>query len=147
MCINEGSTQTEEERRAENIWLWDFPHGPVGESALQWWGGGDMDFIPSQGTKEKRASEDKMAGQHPWCNEHELGQSPGDGEGQGGLVCCCLWGPKESDPTGQQQGTKILQATPRESVCGNQRSPGPQLRLQTVKKIKFCCFFNYVGSF
>ena len=27
--------------------------------------GGDMDFIPSQGTKEKRASESKMAGQHP----------------------------------------------------------------------------------
>ena len=26
------------------------------------------------GQKEKRASEDEMAGQHHWCNEHELGE-------------------------------------------------------------------------
>ena len=23
---------------------------------------------------------------------HELGQTPGDGKGQGGLACCCPWG-------------------------------------------------------
>ena len=34
-----------------------------------------------------------------WCNEHELGQTLGDGEGQGGLVCCSLWDLKESDTT------------------------------------------------
>ena len=28
-----------------------------------------------------------MAGQHHQFNEHELGQTPGDGEGQGGLTC------------------------------------------------------------
>ena len=28
-----------------------------------------------------------MAGQHYQRNEHELGQTPGEGEGQGGLVC------------------------------------------------------------
>ena len=33
--------------------------------------------------------------------KHELGQTPGDGEGQGGLVCCSPWGHKKSDPTGQ----------------------------------------------
>ena len=32
-------------------------------------------------------------------NEHELGQTPGDGEGQGGLACFSLWGHKESDMT------------------------------------------------
>ena len=42
-----------------------------------------------------------MAGWHPLCNEHELGQTPGNGEGQGGLVCCSPWGHKESDMTGQ----------------------------------------------
>ena len=26
--------------------------------------------------------------QHHQCNEHELGQTLGDGEGQGGLACC-----------------------------------------------------------
>ena len=36
----------------------------------------------------KRASEDEMAGWHHQCNEHELGQTPGDGERQGGLASC-----------------------------------------------------------
>ena len=41
-----------------------------------------------------------MAGWHHRCNEHELGQTPRDSEGQGGLVCCSPWGHKESDMTG-----------------------------------------------
>ena len=53
------------------------------------------------GQKEKRASEDEMAGWHHWCNGHELGQTLGDGEGQGGLACCSPWGHKELDSTGQ----------------------------------------------
>ena len=48
------------------------------------------------GQKEKRAEEDEMAGWHNRCDGHELGQTSGDGEGQGGLVCC-----KEWDTTGQ----------------------------------------------
>ena len=31
------------------------------------------------GQKEKKASEDELAGQHHWFNEHELDQTPGDG--------------------------------------------------------------------
>ena len=42
-----------------------------------------------------------MAGQHHRCNEHELGQTLGDGEGQGGLACSSPWGRKESDVTGR----------------------------------------------
>ena len=53
------------------------------------------------GQKEKRASEVEMAGWHHWSNGHELGQTWGDGEGQGGLVCCSPWGCKESDMTGR----------------------------------------------
>ena len=52
------------------------------------------------GQKEKRASEDEMARQHHWCNEHELGKSPVDSVGQGGLECCSPWGHKELDTTG-----------------------------------------------
>ena len=37
-----------------------------------------------------------MVGWYYRFNRHELGQSPGDGEGQGGLVCCSPWGSKES---------------------------------------------------
>ena len=42
-----------------------------------------------------------MAGQHHRCNQHELRQTPGDAEGQGGLACCSPWGRKESDTTGR----------------------------------------------
>ena len=37
--------------------------------------------------QKRRTSEDKTAGWHHGCNEHELGQIS-DGEGQSGLVCC-----------------------------------------------------------
>ena len=46
-------------------------------------------------------SEAEMAGVHHRCNEHELGQTLEDGEGQGGLACCSPWGHKEWDMTGQ----------------------------------------------
>ena len=42
-------------------------------------------------------TEDEMAGWHHRFNGHELGQTPGDHEGQGGLACCSPWGHKESD--------------------------------------------------
>ena len=51
------------------------------------------------GQKENRPSEDEMAGWHHRHKGHELGQTPGDGEGQGGLACCSPWGPKQSDMT------------------------------------------------
>ena len=50
--------------------------------------------------KEKRASEDEMAGWHHQSNGYELGQTLGDGEGQGGLAWCSTRGCKESDTTG-----------------------------------------------
>ena len=52
------------------------------------------------GQKEKRASQDEMARWHHRCNGHGLGQTLGDGEGQGGLACCSSWGCKASDMTG-----------------------------------------------
>ena len=51
--------------------------------------------------KEKSASEDDMVVWHQQCNGHELGQTSGDGEGQGDLACCSPWDRKESDMTGQ----------------------------------------------
>ena len=42
------------------------------------------------GGQEKRVIEDKMVGRHHQLNGHECEQTPGDGEGQGGLVCCSL---------------------------------------------------------
>ena len=40
-----------------------------------------------------------MVGLHHQFNGHELGQTLGDGEGQGGLACCSSWGGKELDMT------------------------------------------------
>ena len=34
-----------------------------------------------------------------WFNGHELGQTLGDGEGQGSLVCCSPWGHEKLDTT------------------------------------------------
>ena len=49
--------------------------------------------------KEKRATEDKMVGCHHRLNGHVFEQTPGDGEGQGSLVCCSSWDHKGSDKT------------------------------------------------
>ena len=54
----------------------------------------------TEGRRRKRVLEHEMAGWHHPCNGHELGQTSGDGEGQGGLVCCSPWGHKELDTTG-----------------------------------------------
>ena len=43
--------------------------------------------------------EDEKAESHHQCKGHELGQTLGDCEVQGGLACCSLWGRKESDMT------------------------------------------------
>jgi len=45
--------------------------------------------------KEKRASEGEMVGWPHRCKEHELGQTLGNGEGQGSLGCCSPRGCKE----------------------------------------------------
>ena len=44
-------------------------------------------------------TEGEMVGWHHQLNGPEFEQPPGDGEGQGGLACCSLWGHKESDRT------------------------------------------------
>ena len=49
--------------------------------------------------EEKGTTEDKMVGWHHRLYEHEFEQAPGDGEGQGRLVCCSPWGRKELDMT------------------------------------------------
>ena len=46
-------------------------------------------------------TKDEMVGWHHELNAHEFECSLGVGDGQGGLVCCGLWGRKESDMTEQ----------------------------------------------
>ena len=66
-----------------NSWL----TGKVPDSGKDW------------GQKEK-SSENETAGQHHWCNGHELGQTSGDGEDR--EACrAAAHGVAESDTTGQ----------------------------------------------
>ena len=44
-------------------------------------------------------TEGDMVEWHHRLNGHEFEQTPGDSEGQGSLLCCSLWGRKESDMT------------------------------------------------
>ena len=41
-------------------------------------------------------TEDEMVGWHHRLDGHEFEQTPGDGDGQGGLACCSPWGPRQS---------------------------------------------------
>ena len=61
--------------------------------------GKDPDAGKDWRQKEKRATEEEMVGWNHWFNGHELGKTPGDGDGQGGLVCCSPWSHKELDTT------------------------------------------------
>ena len=53
-----------------------------------WLTGKDPDARKNWRQKTTTATEDEMAGLHHQYNGHELGQTPGDGVGQGGLACC-----------------------------------------------------------
>ena len=70
--------------------------------------------------KEKRELVDEMAGWHHQRNGHELEQTPGEGKGQGGLVCCGPWGWKESDVTGWLNNNK--NTGPQFSLCASNDS-------------------------
>ena len=83
--------RTDAEVEAPVFWSFDVNRwliGKVPDAGKDW------------GQKDKRASEDEMTVWHHWCNGHEPGQTLGDGEGQGGLVCCSPWGHKELDTIG-----------------------------------------------
>ena len=51
--------------------------------------------------EEKGMTEDETVGWHHWLSVYEFEQTLGDGEGQGNLACCSLWGCKELDVTEQ----------------------------------------------
>ena len=50
-------------------------------------------------SQEKGMTEDELAGWHYWLSGHGFEQAPIVVDGQGNLVCCNLWGRKESDTT------------------------------------------------
>ena len=67
----------------------------------------EKSLILGKTESRKRRWQQKMrwVGCHHWFTGHELRQILGDKEGQGRLVCCSPWGPKESDTTLQLNNT------------------------------------------
>ena len=72
-----------------------------------WIIGKDPDAGRNWRQEEKGKTEDEMAGWHHWLDAHESGWTLGVGDGQGGLECCSLWGPKESHMTEGLNWTNI----------------------------------------
>ena len=97
---------------AETPILWP-PHEKSGLA------GKDPDSGRDWGQKEKGTTEDEIAGWHHWLNGHEFEQTPGVGDGQGGLACCDSWGHKESDTTKRLIWTELNIAMLR--ICSVQR--------------------------
>ena len=54
--------------------------------------GKDPDAGKDWGQEEKGVAEDEMVEWHHWLNGHVFEQTPGDGDGEGSLACCSLWG-------------------------------------------------------
>ena len=52
-----------------------------------------------EGGRKRGMTENEVVGWHHWFNGHEFEQTPGVGDGQGGLECYSPWGCKESDMT------------------------------------------------
>ena len=59
----------------------------------------DPDAGKDRRQEDKGMAEDEVVGWHHPLNRHESELALGDGEGQGGLVCCRPWGLKELDTT------------------------------------------------
>ena len=57
-------------------------------------------------------TEDEIVEWHHRLNGHELGQTPGDSEGQRSLACCSPWDCKE---------TRVSDSTTRCGVCSTLR--------------------------
>ena len=78
------------EAEAPILWLHDVKNQLIGKNP---------DAEKDSRQEEKGTTEDEIVGWHHQLNGHEYEQALGDGEGQGSLVCCRPWGPKELDTT------------------------------------------------
>ena len=92
--------RTDAEAEAPILWLPD---------AKNWLTGKDPYAGKDWRQEEKEMTENEMVGWHqPWhLDGHEFEQALGVGEGQGSLVCCSPWGPKELDTTKQLNWTEL----------------------------------------
>ena len=96
-----------------------------------WLIGKDPDAGKDWKQEEKGMAEDEMVGWHHWLSGHEFEQTPGDGDGQGSLVCCSPWGHKETDRTERLNWTDlvIIYVSTALLFCSLKTSQPPPLRV------------------
>ena len=111
--------------KAETPILWP-PH------AKSWLIGKDSDAGRDWGQEEKGMTEDEMADWHHRLDGREFEWTPGDGDGQGGLVCCDSWGRKESDTTEWLNWTELR----RGKWAGDNRTEPCRIPTFQVWKLK-----------
>ena len=90
--------RTDAEAEAPGLWPSD---------AKNWLIGKDPEDGKDWGQEEKGTTDDEMVGLHHRLNGHELEQTPGVVDGQGGLACCSPRGHKESDATERLNWTEL----------------------------------------
>ena len=87
-----------------------------------------------------------MVGWHHQFNGHESEETPGDGDGQGGLACCGPWGRKESDTTERLNGTELTQIYMLPAVQSHQVMSdclGPR----GLQPARLLCPWDFPGKF
>ena len=118
--------------KAETPILWPPP-------VKSWLIGKDSDAGRNWGQEEKGTTEDEMAGWHQGLNGRESEWTPGDGDEQGGLMCCDSWGLKKSDRTEQLNRTELNW---HESAMGVHkmeiRSLNVFLKFSIIKNVQQC---------
>ena len=90
--------RTDAEAEAPILWPGD---------AKNWLNGKDPDAGKDWRPEEKGMTEDEMDWWHHRLNGCEFEWTSGVGDGQGGLVCCSSWGPKESYTTEWLKWTEL----------------------------------------
>ena len=99
--ISSGCFFARSDAKAETQVLWPL-------HAKSWLTGKDPDAGRDCGQEEKGMTENEMAGWHRWLDGRESEWTPGEGDGQGSLVCCDSWGHKESDTTERLNWTEPI---------------------------------------
>ena len=90
--------RTEADTETPILWL------PDAKNWLIW---KDPDAGKDWRCEEKETTEDEMVGWHHQLNGYKFEETPGVGDGQGGLACCSPRGGKESDMTERLNWTEL----------------------------------------
>ena len=89
--------------KGDRCWIFSGRTDAEAEAAILWppdvksrLTGKDPDPGKDWRQEEKGTTEDEMVGWHHQLDAHEFEQSPGVGDGQGGLACCSPRGPQQT---------------------------------------------------